>query len=144
MSPRLVLVGVLALTRFHFSTPPTLTRFHFSTLFAIGSPKSLLLHGFPRRITTHRSLHSTRLVFSPSTNTTSSTSSTSIAKNGLDVKPSLWARVKSEVKHYWLGTKLLAKETRISSRLAWKMMRGSKLTRREHTQVWIVRLEVAL
>jgi LETM1 and EF-hand domain-containing protein 1 len=51
----------------------------------------------------------------------------------------LWQKVKREVNHYWDGTKLLAAEVRISSKLALKMAAGYELTRREHRQVWIVR-----
>lgn len=44
-------------------------------------------------------------------------------------------KVKKEVQHYWDGTKLLATEVKISSRLALKMGRGYELSRREHRQV---------
>lgn len=44
-------------------------------------------------------------------------------------------KVKKEVQHYWDGTKLLATEVRISTRLALKMAGGYELTRREHRQV---------
>lgn len=50
-------------------------------------------------------------------------------------KLTLGQKVKKEVQHYWDGTKLLATEMRISSRLALKMARGYELTRREHRQV---------
>jgi LETM1 and EF-hand domain-containing protein 1, mitochondrial len=50
-------------------------------------------------------------------------------------KMTLWKRVKHEVQHYWDGTKLLATEVRISSRLALKMAAGYELTRREHRQL---------
>ena len=45
---------------------------------------------------------------------------------------SLMQRVKDEAVHYWHGTRLLAKEMRISTRLLWKVMRGFQLTRREN------------
>jgi len=47
----------------------------------------------------------------------------------------LWQKVKHEVQHYWDGTKLLATEVRISSRLALKMAAGYELTRRENRQL---------
>lgn len=50
-------------------------------------------------------------------------------------KLTIGQKVKKEVQHYWDGTKLLATEFRISSRLALKMARGYELTRREHRQV---------
>ena len=50
-------------------------------------------------------------------------------------KMTIWQRVKHEVLHYWDGTKLLATEARISSRLALKMAAGYELTRREHRQL---------
>eukprot|EP00158_Paraphelidium_tribonemae_P009400 Partr_v1_DN28855_c0_g1_i5_m33842 len=50
-------------------------------------------------------------------------------------KKSLWARVKAEAEHYWLGTRLLAKEISISTRLLSRVGSGIKLTRREHAQV---------
>ena len=39
-------------------------------------------------------------------------------------KKPLWDRVKEEVLHYWHGSKLLAAETSISSRLLWKLLKG--------------------
>ena len=50
-------------------------------------------------------------------------------------KMTIWQKVKHEVMHYWDGTKLLATEVRISSRLALKMAAGYELTRREHRQL---------
>jgi LETM1 and EF-hand domain-containing protein 1 len=44
-------------------------------------------------------------------------------------------KIKKEVQHYWDGTKLLATEVKISSRLALKMAAGYELSRREHRQV---------
>lgn len=51
------------------------------------------------------------------------------------IKKTLWQKIKDEAIHYWHGTKLLSLEVRISSRLIYKMLRGSKLTRRENRQV---------
>ncbi|KAF9875705.1 mrs7 family protein [Colletotrichum karsti] len=47
----------------------------------------------------------------------------------------LWQKVKKEVHHYWDGTKLLAAEVRISTRLALKMAAGYELSRRENRQL---------
>ncbi|KAF2858341.1 LETM1-domain-containing protein, partial [Piedraia hortae CBS 480.64] len=52
-----------------------------------------------------------------------------------DKKKTLWQKIKHEAQHYWDGTKLLATEVRISSRLALKMAAGYELTRREHRQL---------
>lgn len=50
-------------------------------------------------------------------------------------KLTIWQKVKKEAQHYWDGTKLLATEVKISSRLALKMAAGYELTRRENRQV---------
>jgi LETM1 and EF-hand domain-containing protein 1 len=50
-------------------------------------------------------------------------------------KLTLGQKVKKELQHYWDGTKLLATEVKISSRLALKMAGGYELSRREHRQV---------
>lgn len=50
-------------------------------------------------------------------------------------KLTMGQKIKKEVQHYWDGTKLLATEVKISSRLALKMAGGYELTRREHRQV---------
>ena len=52
-----------------------------------------------------------------------------------DKKLSIWGKVKKEVLHYWDGTKLLATEVRISSKLALKMAAGYELSRRENRQL---------
>ncbi|KAK5814197.1 LETM1-like protein-domain-containing protein [Linnemannia elongata] len=50
-------------------------------------------------------------------------------------KKSLWVRVKKELVHYWHGTKLLGTEIKISTKLANRLLHGSKLTRREQRQL---------
>lgn len=50
-------------------------------------------------------------------------------------KLTLAQKIKKEAQHYWDGTKLLAAEVKISSRLALKMAAGYELTRREHRQL---------
>ncbi|KUI58138.1 LETM1 domain-containing protein mdm28, mitochondrial [Cytospora mali] len=47
----------------------------------------------------------------------------------------LGQKIKKEVQHYWDGTKLLATEVKISTRLAVRMAAGYELTRREHRQL---------
>ncbi|WFD41650.1 LETM1 domain-containing protein ylh47 [Malassezia psittaci] len=47
----------------------------------------------------------------------------------------VWNKVKEEAKHYWHGTKLLAKEVSISTRLLRRLILGYHLTRREHRQL---------
>lgn len=59
-----------------------------------------------------------------------------ILEKGPDAKKlTLWQKVKHEVHHYWDGTKLLATEIKISSKLALKMAAGYELTRRENRQL---------
>jgi hypothetical protein len=53
-------------------------------------------------------------------------------------KLTIGQKIKKEVQHYWDGTKLLATEVRISSRLALKMAAGYELSRREHRQVGVL------
>ena len=53
-------------------------------------------------------------------------------------KLTLMEKVKKEIAHYWDGTKLLAAEVRISTKLALKMAAGYELTRRENRQVSIL------
>lgn len=50
-------------------------------------------------------------------------------------KLTMGQKVKKELQHYWDGTKLLATEVKISTRLAVKMAAGYELSRREHRQV---------
>ncbi|MCJ1357999.1 MAG: hypothetical protein MMC33_007997 [Icmadophila ericetorum] len=50
-------------------------------------------------------------------------------------KMTLMQKVKHEIAHYWDGTKLLAAEVKISSRLALKMAAGYELSRRENRQL---------
>ncbi|KAJ9648454.1 LETM1 domain-containing protein ylh47 [Coniosporium apollinis] len=52
-----------------------------------------------------------------------------------DKKLTIWQKIKKEAAHYWDGTKLLATEVRISSKLALKMAAGYELTRRENRQL---------
>jgi len=61
--------------------------------------------------------------------------STSLAEHKPPVLSRAWSKVKHEASHYWSGSKLLAKEVRIASRLQWKLLQGDSLTRRERRQL---------
>ncbi|THC97996.1 hypothetical protein EYZ11_002498 [Aspergillus tanneri] len=50
-------------------------------------------------------------------------------------KLTIGQKIKKEAQHYWDGTKLLATEVKISSRLVLKMAAGYELSRREHRQL---------
>ncbi|KAJ5219997.1 LETM1 domain-containing protein mdm28 [Penicillium chermesinum] len=50
-------------------------------------------------------------------------------------KLTMGQKFKKELQHYWDGTKLLATEVKISTRLAVKMASGYELSRREHRQL---------
>lgn len=52
-----------------------------------------------------------------------------------DKKLTIGQKIKKEAQHYWDGTKLLATEVRISTKLAVRMAAGYELTRREHRQL---------
>lgn len=49
--------------------------------------------------------------------------------------PPLGIRIKEGLLHYWHGSKLLAYETKISSKLIYKLMKGDELIRRERRQL---------
>lgn len=61
--------------------------------------------------------------------------SKAVAKKEEKQKKTIWQKVKHEAQHYWDGTKLLATEVKISSRLALKMAAGYELSRRENRQL---------
>ena len=46
-----------------------------------------------------------------------------------------WTHAKEEMHHYWSGAKLLWVEIKIASRLSWRLMSGSELSRRERKQL---------
>lgn len=56
-------------------------------------------------------------------------------KKKSDKKLTIGQKIKHELQHYWDGTKLLATEVKISSRLALRMAAGYELTRRESRQL---------
>lgn len=69
----------------------------------------------------------------------SAQAATAVATKKEDSKKlTIGQKIKKELMHYWDGTKLLAAEVRISSRLALKMAAGYELSRRENRQVRIV------
>ncbi|KAK4116687.1 LETM1-domain-containing protein [Canariomyces notabilis] len=57
------------------------------------------------------------------------------AEGEKEKKLTLVQKIKKEAQHYWDGTKLLAAEVKISTRLALKMAAGYELTRRENRQL---------
>ncbi|EXJ63527.1 uncharacterized protein A1O5_11288 [Cladophialophora psammophila CBS 110553] len=57
------------------------------------------------------------------------------AKKEETKKLTIGQKIKKELQHYWDGTKLLAAEVKISSRLALKMAAGYELSRRENRQL---------
>jgi hypothetical protein len=61
--------------------------------------------------------------------------STSLSEPQPPLVTRAWSKVKHEASHYWSGSKLLAKEVRIASRLQWKLLHGDSLTRRERRQL---------
>ena len=67
----------------------------------------------------------------------------SLTIQGLPDKPSpqpapktpIMIRIKDGIQHYWHGSKLLAYETKISSKLFFKLIKGENLIRRERRQL---------
>ncbi|CAE6454789.1 unnamed protein product [Rhizoctonia solani] len=64
----------------------------------------------------------------------------SVTKSKDETKPEgrlakTWAWIKHEANHYWDGSKLLAAEVRVSSKLLRKVLNGARLTRRERRQL---------
>ncbi|CUA70284.1 LETM1 and EF-hand domain-containing protein anon-60Da, mitochondrial [Rhizoctonia solani] len=64
----------------------------------------------------------------------------SVTKSKDETKPEgrvakAWAWIKHEANHYWDGSKLLAAEVRVSSKLLRKVLNGARLTRRERRQL---------
>ena len=64
-----------------------------------------------------------------------SSKSASLSEPKPPVLSRAWSKVKHEASHYWNGSRLLAKEVKIASRLQWKLLQGDSLTRREHRQL---------
>ncbi|KAJ2494314.1 LETM1 domain-containing protein ylh47 [Coemansia sp. RSA 1836] len=53
----------------------------------------------------------------------------------VETKKTIMEKIKHEALHYWHGTKLFAKEVKLSSKLVSKVVWGGKLTRREQRQL---------
>lgn len=81
---------------------------------------------------------SSRFQSTKATDPSSPSPSPPATKSAKPVDPILsrvWNKIKHEAQHYWQGSKLLAKEVRISTRLQRKILQGETLTRRERRQV---------
>lgn len=105
-----------------------------------GRPVALTAHQLlPISCLYVRTLTSTRVVWKPSTDVTTSgekgVSSSSSKKAEKTRWERIWDKVKTEATHYWHGTKLLGKEIRISARITGRLLKGNKLTRRERRQL---------
>jgi len=142
LTPRLSVVpGVRTVTHLrHLQTPAAYysqiivsynphLRYHYTRLYSIQRPQSLISSSSPPTQTTQAQQTSAAL------------QSKQDDKSGVpaELVPPLttriWTKVKHEASHYWHGTKLLASDIRISSRLLASLLRGKGLTRRERRQV---------
>jgi len=85
----------------------------------------------------------TELAAEKATETKAENKSIAIKKEE-DKKLTIGQKIKKELVHYWDGTKLLAAEVKISTKLALKMAAGYELSRRENRQVSTVLLEPLL
>ena len=94
-------------------------------------------HGWAQPALSSRQLHSTSSQNEPSA-TSGEKSLPPAPKEEAPLATRIWKKVKHEAQHYWHGSKLLAAEVRISSRLQWKLLHGESLTRRERRQVRVV------
>ncbi|KAK5171992.1 LETM1 domain-containing protein ylh47 [Saxophila tyrrhenica] len=99
----------------------------------VNIPINLPTDRAPTKAEESRSL--SELAAERSTGAKSSEDKKALEKKEAKKQMTLWQKVKHEAHHYWDGTKLLATEVRISSRLALKMAAGYELTRREHRQL---------
>lgn len=80
-------------------------------------------------------LHAARYQSTKHVDNSPASKSTSLSEPKPPVLSRAWSKVKHEASHYWNGSKLLAKEVRIASRLQWKLLQGDSLTRRERRQL---------
>ncbi len=46
-----------------------------------------------------------------------------------------WHAIKHEISHYWMGSKLLWSEIKITKNILARLLRGNGMTRREHRQL---------
>jgi LETM1 and EF-hand domain-containing protein 1 len=99
------------------------------------------LHARHSMLITPHALHAWTISRLQSTSITTGPSSPPTPKAPKNTKSSepvisrAWKKIKHEAQHYWHGSKLLAKEVRISTRLQRKILQGETLTRRERRQV---------
>ena len=121
---------LLVSVRTYALTAQQSSRLPLHPLYAHGSSQPLNA----ARFASERRIHST-----PSQNEPSASSGDKplppATKEDAPLATRVWKKVKHEAQHYWHGSKLLAAEVRISSRLQWKLLHGESLTRRERRQV---------
>lgn len=106
------------------------------TLFTPGAatkPKSLLMRRSDAKQPNHQQAHDILKSIEEKQALDKKKAADTLEKS--QQKKTMWQKVKAEAVHYWHGTKLLGLEVRISSRLTWKMLQGTKLSRRENRQV---------
>jgi hypothetical protein len=94
----------------------------------VSSPIRLVLKILPNHVGTRSFSQDPSLMRKE----TSSSSSTPLES---PKKLTLWEKTKHECKRYWIGSKLLWADMKISTRLARRLARGETLTRREHQQL---------
>ncbi|PCH38449.1 LETM1-domain-containing protein [Wolfiporia cocos MD-104 SS10] len=113
-------------------------------LFAVAGqqvPPTLQLYVLARRFESTKSTHdivrnaSTAAGDAPTAEPKPTPPTPKEPTENLPLRSRVWSKVKHEAAHYWQGSKLLAAEVRISSRLLWKILHGEDLTRRERRQL---------
>ncbi|KAG0279690.1 hypothetical protein BGZ95_000480 [Linnemannia exigua] len=92
-------------------------------------------HNAVRQASTTASAGETGLVAGLGAGASSAHSAEAAGAGSAIPKKTIWVRVKKELVHYWHGTKLLGTEIKISTKLANRLLHGSKLTRREQRQL---------
>ncbi|KAG8702493.1 hypothetical protein FRC08_003454 [Ceratobasidium sp. 394] len=109
-----------------------------STLFSPAPSKPA--SGSASASSSSKAVDSSTEVAAPSETKPAVTEDKTPVKSKDDAKPEgrvarAWAWVKHEANHYWDGSKLLAAEVRVSSKLLRKVLNGARLTRRERRQL---------
>ena len=129
--PRSPPLALAALTRRHHAIHPrVITYLH-------ARHSMLLMPPHPRQAWTVSRSQSTSIT-TDSSSPPPSSPTPKAPKNSKSAEPVIsraWKKIKHEAQHYWHGSKLLAKEVRISARLQRKILQGETLTRRERRQV---------
>lgn len=124
------------LTRHNFS--PSKLPLAFMSLWLLRrGPSAVLTQSYNRiiRYSPPILLHASRYQSTKPIDNSPSSKSTSLSEPQPPLVSRAWSKVKHEASHYWNGSKLLAKEVRIASRLQWKLLHGDSLTRRERRQL---------